>query len=224
MTPTPDQLLEEAVQLHQKSDFKKCLKAAEKARKKFLKENNPLRAIEALRVMADCALNKRDFSLARKLYEELMHEASTSQNLFYQAAAHWGIGQISLHLMQYDAAINSFKTGLQLARNIADKWYIGWNSFGLGNSLRAIGRIDEASIALNEAYETFTAMNQPTIASWTKRTLSEIESDSSIDEIAVKEHRPWLCPMCGAKFTVEQTKLLRKNKVIACQYCGTSVG
>ncbi|MDF1541098.1 MAG: hypothetical protein P1Q69_19530, partial [Candidatus Thorarchaeota archaeon] len=115
----PEHLLQEAVRLHQSSDFKKGLETAEKARKEFLKEKNPGRAIEALRVMGDCAVNARDFKLAQKLYDELLSDAVSTSNLFYQAAACWGIGQIASHKMNYSEALDSFQTGLKIARQIA---------------------------------------------------------------------------------------------------------
>jgi tetratricopeptide (TPR) repeat protein len=221
MSPSPEELLQEAIQSHGRSDFKKCFKAAEKARKQFLKQGDTARAIEALRVMADCTLNNREYMKARKLYEELLKEASQKASGFYQAAAHWGFGQIAMHQMDYRTAADAFKTGLTFARNISDNWYTGWNSFSLGNAQRGMGQLDDARTNLQEAVNAFTAMNQSTYAQWAKRVLDEI---GGAPERPPEEAKVWLCPMCGSKFTANQADLLKRNKTVTCEYCGTSVG
>lgn len=216
----PEALLQEAVRFHQTSEFKKGLKTAEKARKEFLKDKNPSRAIEALRVMGDCAINAREFKQAQKLYDELMSEAVSTSNLFYQAAACWGLGQLSSHKMQYQDARDSFETGLKIARKIADKWYTGWNAFGMGNASRGMGNLDEAKPLYNEAIQAFQSMNQSNLVIWVERALNDIGGELS----GSAEAKVWLCPMCGSKFSVNQVEVLKRGKSVSCEYCGTTVG
>jgi len=123
-----EELLQEAVKFHQTSEFKKGIKSAEKARKQFQKDGNSGRAIEALRVMADCTVNARDLKKAQELYRLLLKEAADISSPFYEAAAHWGIGQVYSHQMNYGDAAKSFLNGLKSAQKIADKWYTGWNA------------------------------------------------------------------------------------------------
>ncbi len=222
MSPSPEELLQEAVQLHQKSQFKKCVKAAENARKKFLKAGEVARAIEALRVMADCALNKRDYMKARKLYEQLLKEGSQRGDRRFQAAAHWGLGQIALHKMDYVSAVDAFKVGLELASSVADNWYMGWNALSLGNAQRGVGQLGEARTSLEQAVKSFSAMSQPTLAAWAERVLSEIGDEPSTG--APQDAKVWLCPLCGSKFSSNQASTLKRGKMVTCEYCGTSVG
>ena len=219
MSPTPEELLHEAVRLHQASDFKKGLKKAENARKKFLKEGLPARATEALRVMGDCALNARDLKKAQKLYEQLSDEAEGTSNFFHQSASYWGLGQVSSHKMEYGKAASAFETGLKLAQQIADNWYTAWNSFGLGNAYRGLGRLDEAKQMYNTSLNTFKTLNQSTLLSWVERALKEIGGEVSTPEMKV-----WLCPLCGSKYSASQADLLKRGKTVTCEYCGTSVG
>ncbi|MCK5151928.1 MAG: hypothetical protein KAQ65_08805 [Candidatus Thorarchaeota archaeon] len=218
----PEELLQEAIQLHQASNFKKGIKTAEKARKKFLKEGNRIRATEALRVTADCTINARDLKKARQLYEQLLSEAMSMSNLFYQAAAHWGLGQAFSHEMNYSEAAESFTTGLRVARQIADKWYSGWNAFGVGNACRGMGKLQDARPFYTEAIEAFQDMNQPTLVSWVERALKEVGGEKS--EALPQDTKVWLCPMCGSKFNTDQAELLKKGKSVSCEYCGTTVG
>ncbi len=76
MSPSGEEHLQKAVSCHQASDFKKGIKEAEKARKKFQKEGRTDRAVEALRVMGDCTLNARDLKKAQKIYESLLQDAT----------------------------------------------------------------------------------------------------------------------------------------------------
>jgi len=218
----PENLLQEAIRLHQSSDFKKGLKTAEKARKEFLKDKNPGRAIEALRVMGDCAINARNYKQAQKLYDELLSEAVSTSNLFYQAASCWGIGQLSSHKMNHKEALDSFETGLKIARQIADTWYTGWNAFGMGNASRGLGRLDDAKPLYNEAIEAFQSLNQPNLVTWVERALKDIGGEAA--ELTPADAKVWLCPMCGSKFSPAQVEVLKKRKSVTCEYCGTTVG
>jgi tetratricopeptide (TPR) repeat protein len=220
MTPEPEELLREAVQLHQSSQFKKGLDAAEKARKKFLKDGNTVRATEALRVMGDCAVNMHDHKLARSLYAQLLNEAITRNLLFYQAAASWGLGQVSLHQMDYKEASKSFNAGLSSAKQTADNWYTGWNAFGLAIAYRGMGELATAKPLLKEAIEAFRVINQPTIEKWVERVLTEIGGATPPDRAS----KVWLCPMCGSKLRSDQAASLKKGQTVTCEYCGTSVG
>jgi len=219
MSSNPETLLQEAVQLHQSSQFQRGFKLAEKARNAFLDDKRPERAVEALRIMADCTINQRNLDKAKQLYEELLEEAPSK---WYQSAASWGLGQVAAHRMDYTIASNWFRKGLNLAESIADQWYTAWNAFGLGNSLRGIGQLSEAKGNLQKALSSFQAQNQQTFASWVERAYSEIAGDSQLRDR--KEAKPWLCPMCGSKFSPELAQKLRSGHIIACEYCGTSVG
>ena len=219
MSPTPEELLHEAVQNHQSSKFDKCIKAAEKARKKFQKEGRVDQAIEALRVMADCTVNARALKKAEKLYRNLHEEGAEMTNLWYQSAANWGLGEVALHKMDYSTAATYFQAGLEIARGIADKWYAAWNAFGLGNALRGMARLDEAKPLLNEAIEGFRALDQTTYVEWVERILNAIGG-----EVVSAEVKIWLCPMCGSRFIAEQANQLKGGKIVTCAYCGTSVG
>ncbi|MFW9966979.1 MAG: tetratricopeptide repeat protein [Candidatus Thorarchaeota archaeon] len=219
MTPSPEELLQEAVQNHKASRFDKCIKAAEKARKKFQKEGRVDQAIEALRVMADCTVNARDLKKARKLYKNLIEEGAEMSNLWYQSAANWGLGEVALHRMDYFSAATYFQSGLDIARSIADKWYAAWNAFGLANALRGMARLDEAKPLLNEAIEGFRAIDQSTYVSWVERVLNDMRG-----EVITAEAKVWLCPMCGSKFGAEQAGQLKSGELVTCEYCGTSVG
>lgn len=219
MSPTPEELLHEAVQNHQASKFDKCIKAAEKARKKFQKAGRVDQAIEALRVMADCTINARDLKKAEKLYQSLLEEGGEMSNPWYQSAAMWGLGEVALHRMDYSTAANFFTTGLEIARSIADKWYAAWNAFGLANALRGLARLDEAKPLLNEAIRGFRALDKATYVSWAERILNAMGG-----EVASGESKVWLCPMCGSKFSASQAEQLKKGKIATCEYCNTSVG
>ena len=222
MSPTPDEILQEAAQMHQASQFEKGYKLAEKARKSFQKDNRPDRAIEALRVMADCIINKRDLKRAKQLYEELLKEAVNLANRWYEAAASWGLGQVAAHQMDYTTASEWFKKGLGLAESVADQWYTAWNAFGLGNSLRGLGHLSEARSSLEQALSSFQAQNQQTLASWVQRVFTELGGE--IQSGDQPEAKKWLCPMCGSKFNPQLASSLRSGKMITCEYCGTSVG
>jgi tetratricopeptide (TPR) repeat protein len=222
MSPTPDELLQEAVKMHQSSQFEKGFKLSEKARKSFLKDKRVDRAIEALRVMADCVINQRNLEKAKKLYEQLLAEATRLANKWYEAAASWGLGQVAAHQMDYASASKWFSKGLNLAEGIADQWYTAWNAFGLGNALRGLGRLSEARTNLEQALSSFQAQNQQTLASWVQRAYSEIGGD--LQSGVQQEAKLWLCPMCGSKFNPQMAAILRSGKMVTCEYCGTSVG
>ncbi len=217
-----EEYLQQAVQLHSTREFKKGFKSAENARKKFVKEKNLGRAMEALRVMGDCTINLRDLKKAKELYDQLLVEALGMKNLFYQAAALWGLGQVASHQMNHPDATHFFQRGLELARSIGDNWYTGWNAFGLANSLRGMGRLDEARPLLNDALSSFNAMNQSTLVSWVERVLGEIGGESA--SVPTDGTKMWLCPMCGSKFTQSQANELKRGKTATCEYCGTTVG
>jgi tetratricopeptide (TPR) repeat protein len=223
MSPTSEEHLQEAVRFHQSSDFKKGIKEAESARKKFQKEGRSDRAAEALRVLADCTLNARDLKNAEKLYRELFNEGLRLSNFWFQSAAWWGLGQVSLFTMNYLTAQQSFQKGLDFAKKVADAWYTAWNAFGLGTALRGLARLDEAKRSYKEALTTFRGMGQATPATWVERALSEIGADIPADE-SMGEIRLWLCPMCGSKFNPQQASALRSGKMATCDYCGTTVG
>ena len=224
MTPTPEELLKEAARLHSVSDFKKGMKTAEKARKNFQKEGRVDRAIEALRVMGDCVVNTHDLMKAEKLYNELFWEGYNLPNKWYQAAAHWGLGQVSFRSMNYPAAVTHFEQGLELARSIADKWYIAWNVLGLALALRGLGRLIDARPLLQEAIAAFKELNQTSAQSWAEKALQEIGDETEVEADAADEIRIWLCPMCGSKFKQEQVSLLKSKKTTTCEYCGTTTG
>lgn len=219
MSPSPEEHLQEAVRLHQASDFKKGIKESEKARKKFQKEGRTDRAIEALRVMGDCTLNARDLKNAQKIYEDLLNEGANISNLWFQAAANWGLGQVSLHKMDYATALGYFESGLEEARSIADNWYTAWNAFGSGNALRGCARLEEAKKFYQEALQAFRTLNQSAIVTWVERALAEIGA-----EVPKEEIRLWLCPMCGSKLNQNQASTLRNGKMATCEYCGTTIG
>jgi tetratricopeptide (TPR) repeat protein len=224
MSPTPEELLQEAARLHSVSDFKKGMKTAEKARKKFQKEGRVDRAIEALRVMGDCVVNTHELKKAEKLYNELFWEGYNLPNKWYQAAAHWGLGQVAFRSMNYPAAVTHFEQGLELARSIADNWYIAWNALGLALALRGLARLSEASPLLHEAIAVFTKLGQSSAQSWAERALQEIGGETEVEPDAADEIRIWLCPMCGSKFKQEQVSVLKTGKTTTCEYCGTTAG
>ena len=223
MSPTAEEHLQKAIRLHQASDFKKGIKEAESARKKFQKEGRIDRAIEALRVMGDCTLNARELSKAQRIYENLLDEGKSISNLWFQAAANWGLGQICLHKMDYSNAFQYFMTGFDQAKNVADNWYTAWNAFGLGHALRGLARLKDAESYYQQALEAFRKANQPTFVTWVERTLSEIGGDIP-DESTAEDLRIWLCPMCGSRLKAEQAAVLRNGKITTCDYCGTTIG
>ncbi|TFG29290.1 tetratricopeptide repeat protein [Candidatus Thorarchaeota archaeon] len=223
MSPSAEEHLQKAVRLHQASDFKKGIKEAEEARKKFQKEDRKDRAIEALRVMGDCTLNARELKKAQKIYENLFAEGASISNVWFQAAANWGLGQISLHKMSYMSALKYFQQGLEQAQSVADNWYTAWNAFGLGNALRGLARLDEATKAYHLALEAFRAANQSTFVTWVERTLKEIGAD--VPDTGHGDGIPiWLCPMCGSKLTQAQGAALKAGNMTTCEYCGTAIG
>ena len=223
MSPSGEEHLQKAVSCHQASDFKKGIKEAEKARKKFQKEGRTDRAVEALRVMGDCTLNARDLKKAQKIYESLLQEGASISNLWFQAAANWGLGQISLHKMMYADALQFFQLGLEQAQSVADNWYTAWNAFGLGNALRGLARLEEAKRAYQAALQAFRAANQATFVTWVENTLKEMGADVPDEEHA--DGIPiWLCPMCGSKLTMAQGAALKAGKMTVCEYCGTAIG
>ena len=221
MSPSTQELLDEASQHHRDSNFKKGLKTAQKARKKARKDGDDASAIEALRIMADCALNARDMEKARDLYSELIREAAPGDNKFYLAAASWGLGQLALHQMSYHEAISLLRQGLDYAESISDEWYTAWTAFSLGNAQRGIGNLDNAHVLLEKASSTFKAMNQPAFAAWVDHVLAELGDTipTITDDLSI-----WLCPMCGSKLDTRQVESLKKKKVIVCEYCGSSIG
>ena len=224
MSPTPDELLQEAVRLHSISDFKKGMKSAEKARKKFQKEGRVDRAIEALRVMGDCVVNTHELKKAEKLYNQLWKEGFGISNKWYQAAAHWGLGQVAFRGMNYPAAVTHFEQGLDLARSVAEPWYIAWNAFGLALALRGLARIEEARPLLQEAISAFRDLNQSAAQSWAEKALQEIGGETAFEPDAAGDIRIWLCPMCGSKFKETQVSVLKSGKITTCEYCGTAAG
>ena len=223
MSPTSEEHLSNAVKFHQASDFRKGIKEAETAMKKFEREGKNERAVEALRVMADCTLNTQELKSAEKLYKELLLDSVKISSFWYQSAASWGLGQVALHGMNYPVAQEYFRSGLNLAKKVADKWYTAWNAFGLGTALRGLARLDEARLLYQEALTLFRAMSQATPASWVERALSEIGAEALPDGSA-GEVRVWLCPMCGSKFNPQQASALRSGKMATCEYCGTTAG
>lgn len=223
MSPDAETLLQEAIRLHQVADYKKGINQAEKARKQFQKDGRIERAAEALRVMGDCTLNARDIKNAEKIYKDLMREGISLGNLWFQSAAHWGLGQVSLHRMDYSSAADNFQKGLDKARRPKDKWYTAWNAFGLANTLRSLARIEEATARYRQALALFQELNQPSITVWVERALSEIGGDLQTAEGST-EIRVWLCPLCGSKFNQQQAIALKSRKMVTCEYCGTSVG
>lgn len=220
MSPSSEELLQEAVRLHQTSQFQQGFAMARNARQLFQREGRPDRAIEALRVMSDCAINAHDLIQAQTSYESLMKEATEISNLWYESAAHWGLGQVSLRRMNYSSATDHFLAGLDKARKIADKWYTAWNAFGLGNAMRSQGRLEDASNLYREAKDAFLAQNQTAFANWVEKALTEVGSD--IPEPT--EIKIWLCPLCGSKFNSYQVAALKGGKSTQCQYCGTTSG
>ncbi|TFH08880.1 MAG: tetratricopeptide repeat protein [Candidatus Thorarchaeota archaeon] len=219
MSPSAEEHLQNAVRMHQASDFKKGIKEAETARKKFQKEGRTDRAIEALRVMGDCTLNDRDLKNAQKIYENLLDEGASISNLWFQAAANWGLGQISSQKMDYAKALQFFQRGFEQAQGVADNWYTAWNGFGMGNALRGLARLEEAKSAYQVALQAFRKANQPTFVTWVENTLKEIGS-----EVPQEGLRIWLCPMCGSKLKTEQAVVLKNGKMTTCDYCGTAIG
>ncbi|MHA1964494.1 MAG: tetratricopeptide repeat protein [Candidatus Thorarchaeota archaeon] len=224
MTPTPEELLQESSRLHSVAEFKKGMKTAEKARKKFQKAGRVDRAIEALRIMGDCVVNMHELKKAEKLYNELLEEGLGISNKWYQAASHWGLGQVSFRRMDYPNAVKHFEKGLELARSIADKWYVAWNAFGLALALRGLARLTEARPLLQEAITVFNELDQTSTQSWAEKALQEISGETEVEQDALDEIRIWLCPMCGSKFNGEQVSDLKSRKIITCEYCGTISG
>ncbi len=223
MSPSGEEHLQKAVRYHQTADFKNGIKEAENARKNFQKEGRVDRAIEALRVMGDCALNAREIKNAEKLYGELLAEGSGMSNLWYQAAANWGLGQITLHKMNYAGATKFFNQGLEQAKSIADNWYIAWNAYGLGKALRGLARLEEAQQNYELALEAFRAANQTTFTSWVENALKELGAD--VPDEGTGDALPiWLCPMCGSKLSMGQGSALKQGKMTTCKYCGTVIG
>ena len=223
MSPSAEEHLQKAVSMHQASDFKKGIKEAETARKKFQKEGRTDRAIEALRVMGDCNLNARELKKAQKIYENLIEEGASISNLWFQAAANWGLGQISLHTMDYTKALQFFQRGLEQAQSVADNWYTAWNGFGVGNALRGLARLEEAKRAYQVALQAFRSANQPTFVTWVEKTLKEIGAEVP-EEDSSDKLRIWLCPMCGSKLTTQKAAALKDGKMATCDYCGTAIG
>ncbi|MFX1369097.1 MAG: tetratricopeptide repeat protein [Promethearchaeota archaeon] len=222
MSPEPEELLEEALSLHQSSKFDKCIKAAEKARKKFQKHGQIDRATEALRVMADCTLNARDMKKAEKIYDELYREGIKIDNYWYQSAAKWGLGQVALRRLDYKTAIILLEEGLHFARRIADAWYTAWNAMGLASAYRGTGRLDEAKAILEEAIVGFKQIEQAKYVEWAERALAEIGGELTTK--TPEELQPYLCPMCGSRFKESQATSLQQGKLTTCEYCGTAVG
>ena len=223
MSPSGEEHLQKAVNCHRSADYKNGIKEAEKARKKFQKEGRVDRAIEALRVMSDCALNARELKDAEKMYNELLAEGVGIANLWYQAAANWGLGQITLHKMNYAAAMQFFLHGLEQAKSIADNWYIGWNAYGLGTALRGLARLEEARNNYELALQAFRTAKQSTFVTWVENTLKEIGAD--VPDAGHGDALPiWLCPMCGSKLSIGQGNALRQGKMTTCKYCGTAIG
>jgi len=223
MSPSGEEHLQKAIRCHQTADFKNGIKEAEKARKNFQKEGSIDRAMEALRVMGDCALNARDFKNAEKIYNELLAEGSGISNLWFQAAANWGLGQITLRKMNYAAAMQFFLSGLEQAKSVADNWYIAWNAYGLGNTLRGLARLQEAQQNYELALQAFRTSNQSTFVTWVENTLKELGADVP-DEGHGDALPIWLCPMCGSKLTIAQGSTLKQGKMTTCKYCGTAIG
>jgi tetratricopeptide (TPR) repeat protein len=223
MSPSGEEHLQEAVRCHQSSDFKKGIKEAEKARKKFQKDGRTDRAMEALRVMGDCTLNARELKKAQKIYADLLQEGADISNLWFQSAANWGLGQIALHKMTYPIAFQHFQRGLEQAQSVADNWYTGWNAFGLGNALRGLARLDEATQSYELALRAFRAGNQSTFIKWVENTLKQMGADVP-DEGHSGGLPIWLCPMCGSKLTMQQGTQLKAGRMTTCEYCGTTIG
>jgi tetratricopeptide (TPR) repeat protein len=218
MSSKAEKDLQKAYAHHRSGEFKKGMKSAEKARKRFLKEKLTDRALEALRVMADCAVNARDMQKATNLYTQLLEEGEENDMVFFQAAANWGLGEVAAHRMDYEVASIHFETGLGLARRIADKWFTAWNAFGLGKAYRGIGRIEDSRIALTEALNVFNDLNENRFVTWVDKLLKDMGGEVPTDE------KVWLCPMCGSRLTREQAESLSSGKIVTCEYCGTSVG
>lgn len=224
MAPTPEELLADATRFHSVADYKKCMKAAEKARKKFQKDVRIDRAIEALRIMGDCVVNTHELKKAEKLYTELLEEGLSISNKWYQAAATWGLGQVSFRRMDHQNAMKLFQEGLVLARSVSDKWYIAWNALGLALALRGLARITEAKPLLHEAIALFRDLSQSSAQSWAEKALEEIGDEVEAEPEAADEIRIWLCPMCGSKFKENQVSFLKSGKATTCEYCGTTAG
>ncbi len=218
-----EEYLREARELHRKGEYKKGLKAARKARKRFLKAGDYLNAAEALRIMADCALNGGDINEAKRLYKELLEEGTGASLPHLESAGNWGLGEAAIHHMDFQTAEAHFRLGLQQARDSSNMWFIAWNSFGLAKALRGMGRVKEALALLDEAERLFVRLGMAEYAAWTKKMRDEMsaEKDATVPE---QELRVWLCPMCGCRFAPDVAKRLSSGEVVTCQYCGTSVG
>ncbi|TFG06650.1 hypothetical protein EU538_09950 [Candidatus Thorarchaeota archaeon] len=222
MSGKGDKYLDEAYSQFQAGEYKKSKEKAEKARKVFEKEGLVARSAEALRVMADAALNMRDMKKASKLYGNLMNMARSKNIAMYQAAASWGFGEIASYQMDYESAAGHFEAGFQAAKNVASNWFIAWNAFGLAKAYRGLGRLDETRPLLEEAQNLFAALNQPTYVSWVERLADEINVDIGAGQPS--ESRVWLCPVCGSKYSLGMAELLSRGKKVTCEYCGTTVG
>lgn len=222
MSPDPEQLLKKAVELFGDARFKEAMKFSEQARTLFQKTDQRDRAMEALRVMADSALNSRETAQAAKLYQNLHSEGVSAASVFYQSAAEWGTGQIALRKMDYASAAGSFKAGLDLSRRGGDKWYSAWNALGLATAYRGMGKIADARTLLQGVSSDFHSIGQATYAAWAEKALSEIGA-TPVQQPA-GDPKPWLCPMCGSRLSLAQADSLKKGKLVTCEYCGTSVG
>ena len=222
MPTDPEQLLQKAVQLFSARKFKEAFKSSEQARALFQKAGNRDRAMEALRVMADSALNSRDTSQAAKLYQDLNKEGASVSSGFYQSAAQWGTGQIALRKMDYASAAGSFKMGLDLSKKTGDKWYTAWNALGLSTAYRGMGKTTDAHGLLQGAASDFRSIGQSNYAAWAEKALSEI--GGTVLQQSPRDSKPWLCPMCGSSFPPIQAESLKKGSLVTCEYCGTSVG
>lgn len=221
MSPSDEEMLQEARRLHQSKDYDKCFKAAEKARKQLQKKGRLGLAIEALRVMGDCAVNAHNLEKANELYTELLDEAKKMPNLWYQSASHWGLGQVQLRLLRYESAAHHFEAGLDLAKQIADNWYTAWNAFGLANAQRGMGKLEGARALLQEALSAFKASNQAAFVQWVEKAIQEVGGppEPTSDDIRI-----WLCPLCGSRFTAVQVDSLKAHQIVTCEYCGTTAG
>jgi tetratricopeptide (TPR) repeat protein len=222
MPTNPEQLLQKAVQLFSATKFKEAFKSSEQARALFQKADQRDRAMEALRVMADSALNSRDTSQAAKLYQDLNKEGTSASNPFYQSAAQWGAGQIALRKMDYASAAASFKVGIDLSKRTADKWFSAWNALGLATAYRGMGNASDARSLLQGAASDFRSIGQSNYAEWAEKALSEIGGTAM--QQSLRDLKPWLCPMCGSSFSPAQADSLKKGNLVTCEYCGTSLG
>ncbi len=212
----------EAYELHRKGHFKKGFKAAKKAMTKFQKDGLTARALEARRVMADCAINMRDLKTAETLYEDLVRDSRVQQIPFFEAAGSWGLGEVASHRMDYRSASATVERGLSVAERIADRWFTAWNAFGLGKAYRGLGRTADARSHLGRALDIARAEGWTNLVLWVERVLSEIGGDTPVSDAG--PDRLWLCPMCGSKLNRDQVQLLLEKNITSCEYCGTTIG